>query len=243
MSEQMSDKKLLKLNPKTLEKLSEKEEAGMDYWLVKTFDLVETFDNSSLQELSGQTLVVRGNGVAIPYKACDQYYSMEEFQAGEPFPEFSPKSPNLQKLNLTNISTCSILTVSLPQNYISTVGAHPLLGTLNLSHAAKFYRFTSSPTDSKFNKNTQTLQAGTYLTTDSDQKFVNTGFGAVGRFALPMPIPASYKHTYTIPAKNNLQVGTVAPNFGQSGGGVEVMTNASISNVVFHTTHQIGDCL
>lgn len=67
----------------------------------------------------------------------------------------------------------------------------------------------------------QTLCAGTYLTTLLDHSLTNTGFGAVGRYALPIPAPATHLYQYELPRGTSLGVGTVAPMFGQSGGGVE----------------------
>ena len=81
----------------------------------------------------------------------------------------------------------------------------------------------------------------TYLTSFNDQQFVNSGFGAVGRYAMPLPLPASYKHQYTFPAGIRLLVGTVAPQFGQAGGGVEVKTTSSVSGVVHDVTNTIND--
>lgn len=67
------------------------------------------------------------------------------------------------------------------------------------------------------------LAAGSYLTTDEDLKLVTSGFGAVGRYALPSPFPASYKTECRLPAGTAFHIGTTRPNFGQAGGGVEVL--------------------
>ncbi len=119
------------------------------------------------------------------------------------------------------------------------LGAHPLLETITLVDPAKFYRYTSSSTDKRYAGST--LKADTYLTTVADKQFVNTGFGAVGRYALPLPVPASYENVYTIPAGTILNVGTVAPNYGQAGGGVEVKTISAVSGVTLEATNQIND--
>ena len=48
-----------------------------------------------------------------------------------------------------------------------------------------------------------------------------TGFVAVGKFALPNNRPASDHYEIEAPAGTAVDFGTVAPAFGQAGGGVE----------------------
>ena len=67
------------------------------------------------------------------------------------------------------------------------------------------------------------LLRGTYLTSDADMKLVNTGFGVVGRYALPSPFPASYVTKCSPKAGKLFNIGTTRPNFGQAGGGVEIL--------------------
>src|SRR3990170_4770099 len=62
--------------------------------------------------------------------------------------------------------------------------------------------------------------AGTPIPTERDN--ADSGFGAVGRYALPIPLPASHVFQYELPQGTTIEVGTVGPNFGQSGGGVEI---------------------
>jgi len=71
--------------------------------------------------------------------------------------------------------------------------------------------------------------AGTYATTYADMHFVPSGFAAVGRYALPNPASARYIFTLVTFDRPTL-MGTAAPNFGQSGGGVEVLFAAGANN-------------
>ena len=67
----------------------------------------------------------------------------------------------------------------------------------------------------------------TYVMPEDDgTKYVSTGLGAVGRCALPNPFPASWYRWLDIPASTPVLVGTVRPNFGQAGGGVEIVLPA-----------------
>ena len=57
----------------------------------------------------------------------------------------------------------------------------------------------------------------------------------------PLPIPASYEHRYTLPAGTELLVGTVAPNNGQAGGGVEVQTIDNVKVAFLPPPNRMGD--
>jgi hypothetical protein len=72
--------------------------------------------------------------------------------------------------------------------------------------------------------------AGTYATTYSDMHFVPSGFAAVGRYALPNPASARYISTIVTLDRPSL-MGTASPNFGQAGGGVEVLFDQQASHV------------
>lgn len=69
----------------------------------------------------------------------------------------------------------------------------------------------------------KSLSPGSYATTEADAKNVRTGAEAVARYSLPDPKPASYVVTVRPQAATPIRTGTVAPAFGQSGGGVEVI--------------------
>jgi hypothetical protein len=71
---------------------------------------------------------------------------------------------------------------------------------------------------------------GTYAVPESEVDFIPTGFAAVGRLALPVNLPAS--HHYVIEAQaGTVRFGTVAPAFGQAGGGVEAFFGTGATNV------------
>jgi len=72
--------------------------------------------------------------------------------------------------------------------------------------------------------------AGTYAAPESEVPFVPTGFVAVGRFALPNTLPASFHYLIEAPAGTSVDFGTVAPAFGQAGGGVEAYFASAVTN-------------
>jgi len=75
-----------------------------------------------------------------------------------------------------------------------------------------------------------TIVADTFAIPESEDGLYPTGFSAVGRYALPCFFPACYKWTIN-PTPGPVKCGTVVPNFGQAGGGVEIMFPATTTNV------------
>ncbi len=264
-------KKILFLDETSLKSLINKNdlpESGMDYYCIKGVIVINEI--SSVKKL----FIVRSNGFIFPENGEDEYYGINNSSKALPSNEIesdeieidvlnilfdeieidSLNNLNLKHLNKLPITLNYISTVNLPSGYVPTTGAHNLLGSITLKSATQFFRYTSSQKDLRFTSsqspignipNTGELSAGTYMTTQKDDAFVNTGFGAVGRFALPMPIPASYRHDYTVLPQINspikLDVGTVAPAFGQSGGGIEVKTTSKV-DVIHNGTVKIDDC-
>ncbi len=93
------------------------------------------------------------------------------------------------------------------------------------NEALPYYRFCASKRDMRVGKNGNFLP-GTYATTFNDMHFVPSGFAAVGRYALPNPASAQYVSQIITKDRPNL-MGTATPNFGQAGGGVEVLFSNS----------------
>lgn len=63
---------------------------------------------------------------------------------------------------------------------------------------------------------------GTYATPLLELRHCDTGFGACGRYALPNPAPAIWLFVISVDAGKDYLCGTVAPAFGQAGGGLEI---------------------
>lgn len=191
--------------------LRELPESGMGYYVIRARIGTEAYE---------RTLIIAGDRI-VPADSHPELFSVHDLWNREPFPQEHRAGIDLSNLQTTRSN------VSLPPGYVATSGAVPLLGTLTLASNAKFYRFIMVPSDHRYSGGT--IARDTYLTRELDCKMVNTGFGAVGRYALPIPVPASYVFEYLLPAGTVLNVGTVAPNFGQSGGGVEVRTTTAVA--------------
>ncbi len=93
-----------------------------------------------------------------------------------------------------------------------------------------FHRFSAFNPDRRVNPATGDFAPGTYAAPDSEVPFVPTGFAAVGRFALPNVQPASHHYVIKAPAGAAVAFGTVAPAFGQAGGGVEAFFAQAVTN-------------
>lgn len=104
-----------------------------------------------------------------------------------------------------------------------------LVKSYALTGSRLFHRFSAFKHDRRVDKKGNFL-AGTYATTDSDFPMVPSGFAAVGRFALPNIAAASYHFQIEAPKTTWVTTGTVAPAFGQAGGGVEAVFVAAVAN-------------
>jgi len=93
-----------------------------------------------------------------------------------------------------------------------------------------YYRYSAFYRDKRVRPNGDFIP-GTYATTYADMHFVPSGYAAVGRYALPNPASACYLFQIVTYDRPTL-MGTATPNFGQAGGGVEVLFGNGASNSV-----------
>ncbi len=85
-----------------------------------------------------------------------------------------------------------------------------------------FVRYSARRRDPRVDPKTGSYKPGTYAVPWSEIPLVPSGFAAVGRYALPNPFAA--RRLYPIITSSTPQlIGAAAPNYGQAGGGVEVL--------------------
>lgn len=84
-----------------------------------------------------------------------------------------------------------------------------------------FIRLSAFSNDRRITKDGSVLE-GTYATTITDMTVTPSGLAAVARFALPNRLSAYYVYRIIPPVNTPMLFGTVMPNYGLSGGGVEV---------------------
>jgi hypothetical protein len=111
-----------------------------------------------------------------------------------------------------------------------THGHLPFHGTCGGNE--KYYRYEQFPTSKRIDMKTASVIAkDTYGVPTSEVRFTPTGLSAVGRFALPLLLPACWRYELTPPLKTRLFYGASVPLYGQSGGAVEVMFPDPFKNV------------
>jgi hypothetical protein len=93
-----------------------------------------------------------------------------------------------------------------------------------------YRRFSAFRCDRRVAPGTGDLLPGTYATTATDAPQAPSGFAAVGRYALPNVTPAAFLHILESGGGYPVHSGTVAPAYGQSGGGVEVFFPLGVKN-------------
>lgn len=95
---------------------------------------------------------------------------------------------------------------------------------------SRYCRFSAFENDRRVDAKTGSFLPGTYATTGTDEPMAPSGFAAVGRYALPNVHPSSFLHYLSSLSGEAIHIGTVAPAYGQSGGGVEVFFPAGARN-------------
>lgn len=204
----MEFKNTIRLSISSLNNLAKIPEAGMGYHVD-----------------SENQYIFLSNGIVIPTQENNRYYNLLDFESDL----YQPYLPNDIKIgkSLGQLQGHPVINPN-------AIGAVQLLKTIQLNSKTVFYRYLSSSKDFRFVRNQKNslkgqLTPGTYLSTYNDKIYLNTGFGVVGRLALPNPYPPKYVTQYEFDKGTMLDVGTVAPKFGQPGGGVEVRTKKSSS--------------
>jgi len=97
----------------------------------------------------------------------------------------------------------------------------PLVSASSSAGRKAYFRFSAFRNDRRVEPD-GSFKKGTYATTLSDYSMVPNGYSAVGRYALPNPMPACFVFPL-VTDSSPIYVGTAVPNFGQAGGGVEVL--------------------
>jgi hypothetical protein len=206
-------KRLLQLADETIDILRQHPETGMGFYVVKGH-----FPRAYVDSV----FVIAGDHYLLPMKHPD-FFCVADLLSGVPLPEESEKMAGFT----LSSSAPARNAASLPTGYKSATGCVPLVRTTTLAEPVVVCRYLASEADPR--SSDSRLPDGTYLTTRLDLNDVHTGFAAVGRYALPVPVAASHVFEYELPAGTHVQVGAVLSCFGQVGGGVEVRLTAPTS--------------
>ncbi len=164
------------------------------------------------------------DGTALPLTQSQDFYDAADLYAGLPLPHSRRMQQITSLVPLPSRAEAIKFLLSLKTRharaYAGVLGTAPLLHTHILTKPTVFCRYLAASTDFRFT--TGGLAANTYLSPVVEARHMPTGFSVVGRLALPIPLPPGNVFFYEIGAGAVIEVGTVSPAFGQSGGGVEV---------------------
>ena len=197
------NKPLLQLSEDASKDLAHVPDAGIGFYVLSAI-----LPNST----KPCTLLVGGINYVVPFDH-DRFYSVSDLVQGVALP--------ISTITVSALGSPKAVAagrrVTLPLGFGATSGAVQLIGTVVLQQPTEFVRFIGVNPDHRFVNGS--LSNRTYLTSVNDDGYANTGFAAVGRYALPLPVPASFVFRYRLRKGTVLRVGTALPSFGQAGGG------------------------
>jgi len=143
---------------------------------------------------------------------------------------FAAPQPHSFRLLSSRIAKMPTTTGAAAANSRQAALPSSLVKHVALSANRVFHRFSAFNPDRRIDPATGSFLPGTYAAPESEVPFVPTGFVVVGRFALPNNLPASYHYEIEAPSGTSVDFGTVAPSFGQAGGGVEAYFSHAVTN-------------
>jgi hypothetical protein len=101
------------------------------------------------------------------------------------------------------------------------------------SGTERFYRYEHYPTSIRIDlAKSEVVKPDTFAAPERERRFVNSGLGAVARYALRSLLPARWRYELRPPSGTSVHYGACVPMFGQSGGGVEVSFPNTFKNTV-----------
>lgn len=177
--------------------LRELSESGPGYQLVEIGD-----------DWPKETYVVLNCELLVSLKGCDPADVLRQLPSASSYAELLAK--------LTYQTWTTVQTPSLQPTPPRTTR----LVHTKTTHGEKFYRLSAYSNDRRLTHDRQFLP-GTFVVTESDIDTIGSGLAAVGRYALPTALPATYAYEIEPEPGTDIELGTVRPAYGQSGGGVE----------------------
>jgi len=187
-----------------------------------------------------KTLVVVGESLALDFSASGIVFSddpaavfangvklMEALNAPERMIQFAAPEPHDFRLLACRVPHGG---TTQQTNASPLVTQSTLVKTVTLAQNRVFHRFSAFNPDRRVDPATGSFRPGTYAVPESEIPFLPTGFAVVGRLALPNRRPASHHYEIEARAGTTVRFGTVAPAFGQAGGGVEALFANAVAN-------------
>lgn len=197
-----------------------KGETGMGFQVIRA--VVTYALQTGTKSIEGPCLVL-GSVFILPYAPYPDIVAVQDLPAIGLAGDFPPGRVSIDDLVVMSVFWPRIttpLSMSHSGPPIAGTGLALPVSTTTSTHQA-FLRFSAFPNDKRILTNGGLLP-DTFATTVNDARLAPSGLAAVGRYALPNPLPAKFVYTVVPPAGTQIQMGAVLPNNGQAGGGVEV---------------------
>jgi|ERR1700728_2123764 len=222
------------LSDDSIEKLVNLPETGMGFQLVSAswhgesavlivLNAELAFDLSQVELLAGtDPAIILTNGIRVQNLMRQDGVTI----VGRPEPHsFKLLESRVSGPGIIPLATATTATTSSPIAQLSS-----LVKNVTLSANRVFHRYSAFNPDHRVDPITGNFLPGTYAVPESEVPFIPTGFAAVGRLALPNLKPASHHYLLEAPSGTQVAFGTVAPAFGQAGGGVEALLPNGATN-------------
>jgi hypothetical protein len=171
--------------------------------------------------LEGRFLILNCE-IILPFEEQEGLFTVADLSKVEKVEQFFETITPVTQLDVTTtLSRSALLTAQSGLASAPTAPYVPPAFRRKTRVGEVFFRFSAFARDRKVAANGDFLP-NTYATTLSDFPMAPSGAAAVGRYALPTRLPARYVFA-VVPSPSPVLFGTVAPGFGQAGGGVEVL--------------------
>jgi hypothetical protein len=199
-------------------------ETGMGFQLVEAMvmgDLKRLLDLSGVElTVSNDPAIVLRNGIRI----------VELLKSDVRQTLVMSPAPHSFKLLSIRIPTHGLPAGAMSSIPVTAASPSSLVKHVKLKAPRAFHRFSAFTPDRRVNPLTGDFLPGTYASPASELPFLPTGFAVVGRLALPNNLPASHHFEINAAIGTDVDFGTVAPAFGQAGGGVEAFFSKGAMN-------------
>ena len=196
-------------------------ETGMGYQIIDN----ETNDKKKIKLVLNAEFTLDFENIFDPIDFIGQYQWDKLRQLFFQFPTYQPIIIDFEKFATEELRSDTLQTEARVETnflYITNITPTTYPPFTYLSRRGdEFYRLSAHRNDKRVNKD-GSLARGTFGTTSNDLKVVPSGAAAVGRYALPSRVPSTYLFKIIPDPGTPIYFGTVLPNFGLAGGGVEV---------------------
>lgn len=221
---------IFSLDDEDQKRLASQPETGMGFQILET----------SILGCDAKLYVAFGSRLLLPSRNLEELGDgfRQIADSGASTPDEIKSSPTKIGAELKVIASRLDSEIGIDERVRTLLAPQPLVVKVRSVPVRAYFRYLAFPNDPRVLSNGD-FTASTYATTFNDVRMVPSGFAAVGRYALPNPLSAKYVYiilTDTMPCL----IGTTVPNYGQAGGGVEVLFKGG-ATAKYGQPHEIAE--